>query len=116
MSIMRPVGRRQIAIIAAIPRGREFLRTALIFFLGILICNIMVHKTIGDQLRLALADARLRQADVVRRTGLPPAVVSRFFAGRGATLATADRLVDGLGLAVTVAPRATAEREPAGRA
>jgi plasmid maintenance system antidote protein VapI len=59
--------------------------------------------TLSEAIRAALADSELSRYAIARKCGVAESVLSRFAAGkRGLTLATADKLVEALGLTIVV--------------
>jgi transcriptional regulator with XRE-family HTH domain len=60
----------------------------------------------GEQLRQAIRNGKLSQAELARQTGLTTATISRVVSGdREASFETIDKLMDALGLEIVIRPR-----------
>jgi transcriptional regulator with XRE-family HTH domain len=60
----------------------------------------------GEQLRRAIREGPLSQAELARATGLTTATISRVVSGdREASFETIDKLMDALGLEIVIRPR-----------
>jgi transcriptional regulator with XRE-family HTH domain len=61
---------------------------------------------IGEQLRRAIRDGKLSQAELARATGLSEGQISYFLKGtRGLSLESIDRVLEVLGLEIVIRPR-----------